>query len=108
LEDKARVLEAMFRNSDRRGMESFMDDKRVRIPMVIFSGLMGAMVFASMMSFMGMAMNPAETAMAGDEANAEVSSGAVDTASVADDNGSSDAGAAADTNGRDLGGGFDF
>ena len=56
--------------------------------MVIFSGLMGAMV--------------------GDEANAETSSGAVDTALVADDNSSSNAGAAADTNGRDLGGDFDF
>jgi hypothetical protein len=74
LGDKARVLETMFRNSDRRGMESFMDDKRARIPMVIFSGLMGATVFASMMSFMRMTMNPAERAMAGDEANAEASS----------------------------------
>jgi hypothetical protein len=85
-----------------------MDDKRARIPMVMFSGSMGAMVFVSMMSFKGMAMNPAERAMAGDEANAEASSGAVDTTSVANDNGSSDAGAAADTNGRDLGGDFDF
>jgi ABC-type enterochelin transport system permease subunit len=70
-----RVLEVMFRNGDRRGMESFMDDKRARIPMVIFSGLMGATVFASMMSFMRMTMNPTETAMAGDEANAEASIG---------------------------------
>src|ERR671923_405082 len=93
LEEKARELTAMYRNDDRKGMESFMDDNRAWLPMMIFSGIMSAMVFASMMSFMGMAMNPAEAAMAGDAANADAQS-AADTQSVADDNsGASDAGA---------------
>jgi DNA-binding MarR family transcriptional regulator len=60
LEEKSRHLESMYTGRDRRGVESFMDDNRAWIPMMIFSGIMSAMVFASMMSFMGMAMNPAE------------------------------------------------
>jgi DNA-binding MarR family transcriptional regulator len=67
LKEKAKALESRYRNRDRKGIESFMDDNnRAWIPMMIFSGIMSAMVFASMMSFMGMAMNPAEAAMAGD------------------------------------------
>jgi hypothetical protein len=120
LEDKSRHLENMYTNRDRRGVESFMDDNRAWIPMMIFSGIMSAMVFASMMSFMGMAMNPSEAAMAGDAANADAQ-GAADTQSAADDvnSGSSDTGATEDssstegssgfdTGGGDFGGGFEF
>jgi DNA-binding MarR family transcriptional regulator len=109
LEEKARELKGVYRNKDRRGMESFMDENRAWLPMMIFSGIMSAMVFASMMSFMGMAMNPAEAAMTGDAANADAQS-AADTQSVADDNSSAgDAGAdissAEDSSGFDAGGG---
>jgi hypothetical protein len=106
----------MYTSQDRRGVESFMDDNRAWIPMMIFSGIMSAMVFASMMSFMGMAMNPAEAAMAGDTANADAQ-GAADTQSAANDNGvASDAGAdiiteessGIDTGGGDFGGDFEF
>lgn len=45
---------------DRGGIESFMDNNRAWIPMMIFSGVMSALMFASMMSFMGMTMNPVE------------------------------------------------
>ena len=58
--EKSRDLESMYMNRNRRGVESFMDENRAWIPMMIFSGIMSAMMFASMMSFMGMAMNPAE------------------------------------------------
>jgi uncharacterized membrane protein YgcG len=113
LEEKARELTAMYRNGDRKGMESFMDDNRAWLPMMIFSGIMSAMIFASMMSFMGMAMNPAEAAMTGDAANADAQS--ADTQSVADDSGGADGGADSggtdfsgfDTGG-DLGGDFEF
>jgi hypothetical protein len=113
LEEKARELTAMYRNDDRKGMESFMDDNRVWLPMMIFSGIMSAMIFASMMSFMGMAMNPAEAAMTGDAANADVQS--ADTQSVADDSGGADGGADSGGTdfsgfdaGGDLGGDFEF
>jgi hypothetical protein len=109
LEEKTRDLESVYMNRDRRGIQSFMDDNRAWIPMMIFSGIMSAMVFASMMSFMGMAMNPAEAAMAGDAGNADVQDAAADTQSSADDN--SDSGAtggdigAAEPYGFDAGGG---
>ena len=118
LEEKSRDLESMYKNRDRRGVESFMDDNRTWIPMMIFSGIMSAIMFASMMSFMGMAMNPAEAAMAGDAANADAQ-GAADTEPqlAANDNGvASNAGAdtgteessSFDTIGGDFGGDFEF
>lgn len=109
LEEKARELTAMYRNGDRKGMESFMDDNRAWLPMMIFSGIMSAMIFASMMSFMGMAMNPAEAAMTGDAANADAQS--ADTQSVADDSGGADGGGTDFSGfdaGGDLGGDFEF
>ena len=113
LEEKARELTAMYRNGDSNGMESFMDDNRAWLPMMIFSGIMSAMIFASMMSFMGMAMNPAEAAMTGDAANADAQS--ADTQSVADDSGGADGGADSGGTdfsgfdaGGDLGGDFEF
>jgi hypothetical protein len=112
LEAKSRDLESMYMNRDRRGVESFMDDNRAWMPMMIFSGIMSAIMFASMMSFMGLAMNPAEAAaaIAGETANAD-SLGAVDTESADNDNGiASSAGADISTeesSGFDtIGGGF--
>ncbi len=115
LEEKAREFKAMYRNGDKGGMESFMGDNRAWLPMMIFSGIMSAMIFASMMSFMGMAMNPGEQAAAGDAANADAQS-AAETQSVADDGGSADAGADSsgadsssfDAGGGDFGGDFEF
>jgi len=119
LEERSRHLESMYMNQDRRGVESFMDDNRAWIPMMIFSGIMSAMMFASMMSFMGMAMNPAEAGMAGDGANSDAQ-GAADAQSAADDTGvASDAGGGADisteessgfdaVDGGDFGGDFEF
>jgi hypothetical protein len=112
LEEKSRDLESMYMNRDRRGVESFMDDNRAWIPMMIFSGIM----FASMMSFMGMAMNPAEASMAGETANADAQ-GAADTQSAANDNGvasnavadiSTEESSGFDTIGGDFGGDFEF
>jgi hypothetical protein len=118
LEEKSRHLESMYTSRDRRGVESFMDDNRAWIPMMIFSGIMSAMVFVSMMSFMGMAMNPAEAAMAGDTANADAQD-TTDTQSATDvdNNGAGDAGVADisteassgfDTGSGDFGGDFEF
>jgi hypothetical protein len=106
----------MYMNRDRRGVASFMEDNRAWIPMMIFSGIMSAITFASLMSFMGITMNPAEAAMAGDAANADAQ-GVADTQSAANDNGvASDAGAdisteessGLDTIGGDFGGDFEF
>ena len=107
LEVQAREFKDMYRSGDRQGMQSFMDGNRMWLPMMIFSGIMSAMMFASIMSFMGMAMNPAEQAAAGDAAGAEAQAG--ETQSVADQGG---ADTGADSGGSDMGfdggGGGDF
>ena len=113
LEAKSRDLESMYMNRDRRGVESFMEDNRAWMPMMIFSGIMSAIMFASLMSFMGMTMNPAEAAMAGDAANADAQ-GVADNQSAANDNGgiASDAGtdiSTEESSGLDtIGGDFEF
>ena len=81
------------------------------MPMMLFSGLMSMVMFGSMMAFMGMAMNPAESAQTEGQVDDSGGSGAEDTGSSADA-GASDTG---DTGGfSDIGadsgmdmGGFD-
>ena len=113
LEEKAAEVRGMYRNGDRRGVQSFMDDNRSWLPMMIFSGLMSALMFASIMSFAGMAMNPAEASMTGDAGAQEASadsgsdssgdSGSADSTDAGADS-SSDAGGDAGFEG-DFGGG---
>jgi hypothetical protein len=62
LEQKLEHVQRWYDNGDRSKLESFMDSNRAWIPMMLFSGIMNAMFFMSMMSLMGMAMNPAESA----------------------------------------------
>lgn len=42
-----------------------MDSNGAWMPMMLFSGIMNAKYFMSIMSLMGMTMNPAESAMVG-------------------------------------------
>ncbi|MDQ2685615.1 MAG: MarR family transcriptional regulator [Thermoproteota archaeon] len=62
LSTKAQRLQQLYQSGDRTQMQSYMDDNRMWMPMMLFSGLMSMVMFAGMMSFMGMAMNPAESA----------------------------------------------
>jgi hypothetical protein len=55
-------VQRWYDNGDKSKLESFMNSNRTWIPMMLFSGIMNAMFFMSMMSLMGMAMNPAESA----------------------------------------------
>jgi len=128
LEKKAIDLRNSYRNGDRQATQSFMDENRAWLPMMIFSGLMSAVMFASIMSFAGMAMNPAESTMAGDAAadsqETSADSGAGESSQEsADGGGGADFGTISDTNngsgadagfdaasggGGDLGGDMDF
>jgi hypothetical protein len=103
LEMKAGELQRWYNSGDRKTMQSFMDDNRAWMPMMIFSGIMSAVFFASMMSFMGMAMNPAEAATAGDGGDAGTG-GAESQAASDGGSGVADAGEA---NMSDGGSGFD-
>jgi hypothetical protein len=114
LEQKAKELQQAYGNGNTAQLQSFMDADRAWVPMMIFSGLMNVMFFASMMSFMGMAMSPQESSMAGDagggsESAAEASdaseTGTDSSGEGAFDGGGSDSFGDA---GMDFGGDFNF
>src|SRR5919202_2756981 len=65
LEQQFQQIQQWYGNGDRSKLESFMDSNRAWIPMMLFSGIMNAMFLMSMMSLIGMAMNPAESATVG-------------------------------------------
>jgi hypothetical protein len=113
LEQKAAELHQWYNNGDRSQMQGFMDSNRMWIPMMLFSGIMNVMFFTSMMSFMGMALNPTESQMAADSGagGGETSEGGTETSAEADSASSSSAdggsgGDVADTS--DMGGMGDF
>jgi uncharacterized membrane protein YgcG len=112
LKDKVQEMQQYYDNGNRTQLESMMDSNRSWMPMMLFSGLMNVLFFTSMMSFMGMAMNPMESSHAGgsEGGNADAESAAAGESSS--DSSGADAQAGADTGGFDGGGfdggGFDF
>ena len=61
LEQQWQQIQQWYNNGDRSHLQSFMNYDRAWIPMMLFSGIMNMIFFTSMMSFMGMAMNPIES-----------------------------------------------
>ncbi len=111
LSHKSQRLQQLYETGDRRQMQSMMDDNRSWMPMMLFSGIMSMVMFGSMMAFMGMGMNPAESAQTEGQVDESGGSGAEDTG-AASDTGASDTGASdtGDTGGfsdMDAGGGMD-
>lgn len=114
LEQKAKEIQQAYSSGNTAQLQSFMDADRAWVPMMIFSGLMNVMFFASMMSFMGMAMSPQESLMAGDAGGGSESATEASDASetgtdssgegVFDGGGSDSFGDA----GMDFGGDFNF
>lgn len=101
LSEKSERLQQLYETGDKTQVQSFMDSNRMWIPMMLFSGIMNVMFFASMMSFMGMAMNPAESAVTEGQVD-QNTAGTEDTAATADN---SDSGASEmdTTSGGDAG-----
>ena len=105
LVNKSKYLQQLYETGNKDQMQSYMNDNRSWMPMMLFSGLINAVMFTSMMSFMGMSMNPSESTQS--EAQAAESGG-----SGADDSGAaSDTGDTGDYSDMDVGGmdtgGFD-
>lgn len=99
LERKFRDFQQWYSNGQTQQLQNSMQNDRMWLPFMMFSGIMNAMFFMSMMSFMGAALSPAETAFAGDQG---VDPGAGDAAGA-------DGGGGADAGGGDFGGGdFSF
>jgi hypothetical protein len=78
-----------------------MNSNRSWIPFMLFSGIMDVIFFTSMMSMMGMAMNPMESQMAAESGGG--GAGDTDTGSETGGEDSSQIGGEADTSG-DFGG----
>jgi len=99
LEKQAQQIQQWYQGGQTQQLQSYMDSNRMWIPMMLFSGIMNAMFFMSMMSLMGMALSPAETGFAGDTGS---------DAGAATDGSAGDAGADAggDAGGGDFGGDF--
>src|SRR5215207_8944313 len=94
LSEKSERLQQLYETGDKSQVQGFMDSNRMWIPMMLFSGIMNMMFFASMMSFMGMAMNPAESAVTEGQVDQNTGGAADDSGATADssDSGSSDSG----------------
>jgi len=112
LSEKSERLQQLYQSGDKSQVQSFMDSNRMWIPMMLFSGIMNIMFFASMMSFMGMAMNPVESAVT--EGQVDQNTAGTDATATADnsDSGASEmdttSGADAGFEGFDGGGFGDF
>ena len=101
LQQKANEFEQAYGSGNSAQLQSFIEADRAWIPMMLFSGLMNVLFFTSMMSFMGMAMSPQESSIAGDAGSSSDS-----TESGSDSAGQGDAGSA-DSGTDSSGGGFE-
>jgi DNA-binding PadR family transcriptional regulator len=69
LEQQKQQMQQYYESGDNNQLQSYMDANKLWMPMMLFSGIMDMMFFNSMMSFMGMGMNPMESAMIADIGN---------------------------------------
>ena len=113
LEQQAKQLRQWQGNGDTAQLESYMesDNNRSWMPFMLFSGIMNVLFFTSMMSMMGMALNPMESQMAQESSGGGQGEGGEEaaTAETETDGGSSSseaggAGDVVDTGGGDFGG----
>ncbi len=58
LEQKRQQMQQSYDNGDGTQLQSYIDANRMWIPMMLFSGIMDMMFFTSIMSFMGLGINP--------------------------------------------------
>ena len=97
LQQQAEQLKQWNKNGNTAQLQSYMNSNNNRswVPFMIFSGIMDILFFTSMMSFMGMALNPMESQMATDSGGG----GGAEADSSTEGGGSE-----ADTGGGDFGG----
>jgi hypothetical protein len=69
LEQKKQQMQQSYNNGDGSHLQSYMNANRMWMPMMLFSGIMDIMFFTSMMSFMGLGVNPLESAMMGTDSS---------------------------------------
>jgi predicted transcriptional regulator len=87
LEKQAQQIQQWYSNGQTQQLQNYMDSNRMWLPLMLFSGIMNAMFFMSMMSMMGMAMTPAESGLAGAEGGAAAADGGGEAAGAEGDSG---------------------
>ena len=96
LQQQAEQLKQWNKNGNTAQLQSYMNSNNNRswVPFMLFSGIMDILFFTSMMSFMGMALNPMESQMAADNGGGGAEA----------DSSTESGGSEADTGGGDFGG----
>ncbi|MDQ3908924.1 MAG: MarR family transcriptional regulator [Thermoproteota archaeon] len=107
LEKQWQQIQQWQSNGQTQQLQSYMDNNRMWIPMMLFSGIMNAMFFMSMMSMLGMAISPAESGLVGSE-GAGTAADSGESAGAEDGGTGSDSGGGADVGGDFGGGDFSF
>ena len=106
LQENVQKMQQYYNSGDKSQLDSFMVSNRAWMPMMLFTGLMDILFFTSMMSLLGLALNPMESSFSDAGANVDNSGNAQDTTASTDTTDSSGAGADSQDTGND-GGGFD-
>ena len=88
-------------------LQTYMEANRAWVPLMIFSGIIDVLFFMTMMSFLGMALNPMEQSMAG-ESGAEGAAGGETGTEQTSTGESGESGDMGDFGGFDVGGFGDF
>ncbi|MGI0033384.1 MAG: MarR family transcriptional regulator [Nitrososphaeraceae archaeon] len=113
LEKKVQELHQYYKNGDKSQLDSFMVSNRSWMPMLLFVGIMDILFFTSMMSMMGLALNPMESSLTDGGASADNSGNADNTSEGSEgssdntDSSSIDSQEAGSDGGGFDGGGFD-
>ena len=85
-------------------LQTYMEANRAWVPLMIFSGIIDVLFFMTMMSFLGMALNPMEQSMAGESGAEGAGSGETGTEQAS----TGESGETGDFGGFDAGGFGDF
>jgi hypothetical protein len=109
LQQEAEQLTQWQRNGNTTQLQRYMnsDNNRSWIPFMLLSGIMNALFFTSMMSMMGMALNPMESQVAAESGGggaAETDTGGASADDSSSQSAGSDVGDTVDTGGGDFGG----
>ena len=105
LERKWHQAQKMYNNGkgNKAQLQTYMETNRSWVPLMIFSGIIDVLFFMTMMSFLGMALNPMEQSMAG-ESGSDAGAGESST----EETSGADSGDTGDFGGFDAGGFGDF
>ena len=108
LEKQMQQVQQWQSNGQTQQLQSYMDNNRMWMPMMLFSGIMNAVFFMSMVSMLGMAMTPAESGLAGGEGSGTAADSGESAAGAEDSGAAADSGGGADFGGDFGGGDFSF